>query len=268
MENDANQVESLADGYTFSETEEAAIDVETEAKEEAEPESSPEKPFAEEPEWKRNKILTKQLRDAERRLAQMEAEKSTKKAVDEKPLEMPAMPSDDLKYDNPEEYHKQFQEFQKSLVEYTTAQAERNYEARQKQRQQEQEQQKFQQRQQEIVENYVDNALQNGITEEQLQYNEKVLQAFSVSNDLAEFLYSDDNGPKIVNHLVSNPETLQKLSAMTPMQAAVFIASEVKPQALSTKPKTTSAPDPVPINDSNAPISDEWDSVGAGYSFE
>ena len=56
--------------------------------------------------------------------------------------------------------------------------------------------------------------------------------------DLARFLLADENGPLTVLYLSQNVEELQKIAVMDSMSAAVYIAKEISPKAVSLKPKT------------------------------
>ncbi len=63
---------------------------------------------------------------------------------------------------------------------------------------------------------------------------------------LARFLLEADDGPLNVLYLANadNAEDLDKISKMSEVQAAVYIATVVAPKAASLKPKSSNAPDP------------------------
>jgi len=63
---------------------------------------------------------------------------------------------------------------------------------------------------------------------------------------LARFLLESDDGPLNVLYLANadNAQELDKISKMSEVQAAVYIATVVAPKAASLKPKQSSTPDP------------------------
>lgn len=85
---------------------------------------------------------------------------------------------------------------------------------------------------------------------------------------LAEYLLSDaENGPLNIQYLSQNLEELEKVSKMSPTQAAVHIATKVTPEAQKLKPKQTQAPEPPFDPEGNKRVVDDHPAL-AGATFE
>lgn len=69
-----------------------------------------------------------------------------------------------------------------------------------------------------------------------------------LSEDLQGYIVRQEHGPLISNYLAKNIDILDKVRSMNPIDAADFIASEVRPKVSGTR-KTTSAPKPAEIVD-------------------
>jgi len=67
--------------------------------------------------------------------------------------------------------------------------------------------------------------------------------------ETAEYLLDHADGPLIVKFLAKTPLELDKVSAMTPLQAAVYISSNIAPKAKTLKPVTPKIPAPVRVID-------------------
>lgn len=226
-----------------------AIEIQPEVVEQVDTEIAPEEAPAEGEKLsgydKRISVLTARLRDKEQRLAQLEAAQETKAAMEqEKAPEVPDIPDPDLIYSDPAAYKQQLRERDIALTKaaaYEARQAiKRDAELETKTRAQEAKRTQTH----EIVSKYIDNGLKSGITEDRMLANEKVLQSVGINPELAQFLFSDENGAKLVDHLARNPEQLAEIAGLPPTIAAVRIATEIKPKALATKSHVTNAPDP------------------------
>jgi hypothetical protein len=105
-----------------------------------------------------------------------------------------------------------------------------------------------QQRQQEALykaaETYSARAVQLGMKPEELQAAGNMVARFGIDAGLGEMILHDDQGPLITKYLANNLADLEQINAMTPMQAAVYIATKVKPKAASLKPRVSNAPEP------------------------
>ncbi len=218
---------------------------------------------------KRISTLTHRNYAKDQEIAQLKAELETRKATDKQPdSPVPAYPDDDLRYDNPQEYRKQLDAYidHKAAAQYQSQQ--RAYQEAESNRKAEEQRAKLQSEQQEIVGKYIENGLASGISEEKMIANEAMLKSVNIDQGLAQELYSDPEGAKLVDFLADNPDKLAQLAGMSPYQAAVQIATEIKPQALSSKPSSTNAPDPIePTSGGAVPPADNLQWI-RGATFE
>ncbi len=201
-----------------------------------------------------------------------EAELATLKAAqvsNEKPPAIPDFPDDDLRYSDPAAFRAAITARDEAIAERAAWKArqsivsERETETRTQQATQRQSQHE------EIVTGYIEGGLKSGISEVRMQANEQVLAKHSLNPDLAEYLYSDEHGAKLVDYLARNPDQLAELSRLPPTRAAVKIEREIRAKALARKPHVTNAPDPVaPTRGGGKPLGDEWDKLAAGATFE
>lgn len=68
--------------------------------------------------------------------------------------------------------------------------------------------------------------------------------------ETAEFLLDLDKGPLVVKFLATNPEELDKVSSMTPTQAAAYIATDILPQTGKLTPSKSKTPAPTKVLES------------------
>lgn len=175
--------------------------------------------------------LAKKVAELEARVNKPESPKTD---IDE-----PQLPDDIYDEDKMREYHKSMLDYNKSL---TSAAVNQSYEQRVKA-----EQQKAQQaKQQEALGRYADNAIKDGVDLEKLRVAETTLNQAGISQELGSYIMSDQNGGKIVEYLHDNPAVMHEVLSLDPVSAGIKIATEIKAQALSTTPKVSGAPDPVP----------------------
>jgi translation elongation factor EF-Ts len=192
---------------------------------------------------------------------QQKAEIETLKAAHApKQEEIPELPGDDLRYDDQEEYKRQSQAYHAAIARKAVADAEAARELRNKEISQQEQASQQQERLNNIVQDYVEGGIKSGISEVKMQANESVLASANLNRDVTEFLYSDESGAKIVDFLAENPDKMAQLVGASPLQASIMIANEIKPQALSTKPAQTNAPDPIePTRGGGTPPIDDLD---------
>ncbi len=107
-----------------------------------------------------------------------------------------------------------------------------------------------------VLNSYRERVKEIGFTEEEQIKNENVIAAYIQDQSIAEFILSSDNGPLVVKSLAENPVELERISQMSPMQAAVYITNVVSPNASKLKPQTTKTPPPADIQ------------YGSGYKKE
>ena len=94
------------------------------------------------------------------------------------------------------------------------------------------------------VTTYTERAQKHGINAEQLQVAGQTVAQYGISDELTNFILDDEQGPQITAYLSKNPGELDELSRLTPVQAAVRIATVVKPKA-SQHSGLSGAPEPV-----------------------
>ena len=260
---DQQEVEASAESET-------AQEVEIEETEGQEVEAESEETSKPKPVEKRISTLVSKLHHKDQTEAQLRAELETLKALHKSnaaPEVVPTLPSDDLRYDDPEKY-------QKDLDTYYDYKAEQKFKSLQAQQNQTIEQAKVeeqkrvvQQRMQEIVSTYIDNGVKMGISEEKMSVNEQVLASAKLDRSLLEDIYSDEIGAKLVDLIVD--EYIDELAGLSPTKAAVYVANVIKPKALSKKSKYTSAPDPIrPTRGAGAPPSNGLSPLIKGAIFE
>ena len=101
-------------------------------------------------------------------------------------------------------------------------------------------------KQQEAVSSYVSNAQRDGVDLEVLRAAEQALNNAGIDPTLGQHIIDDPNGGKIVEYLYNNPAEMHELLSLSPMNASIKIANDIKAKALSTTPKVSNAPDPLP----------------------
>jgi hypothetical protein len=97
----------------------------------------------------------------------------------------------------------------------------------------------------ESAQTYRNRATELKVTDEQLNTAANVINDYGMSNDVAQFILDDPNGPLITTYLAKNQSILQEMAQMSPMQAAVMISQKISPKFASTKPVNSQAPAPL-----------------------
>lgn len=120
--------------------------------------------------------------------------------------------------------------------------------------------------QQEVVKNYVETAKSFNISPEQMQKDANLVAFSGITPEIADHLAIDPQGPLITNFLASNVMELETLKTMNPMQAAVHIATQIKPK-LAGAVNTTNAPPPADIVDGSGAPEKEHPAL-EGVTFE
>lgn len=87
----------------------------------------------------------------------------------------------------------------------------------------------------------------HGIKKEDLQAADNTVAMFVKDPGLASFIIAQKSAPLIVNHLAQNIAELEKISRMSPITAAAYIATDIIPAAERFKPKKSSAPEPLDL---------------------
>lgn len=100
-----------------------------------------------------------------------------------------------------------------------------------------------QQRLRDSVQTYSSTAEKLGITAQELAAAGATVAQFGIADDLAKHILADEHGPAITLFLGNNPLELDKVARMSPIQAAIYLETEVKPRA--KKPAPVIAPPPI-----------------------
>jgi hypothetical protein len=245
----AEEAERLEEGSEISteETDETPT-------EEAQPEEQQPEPQAEEsdPEWYVQAINRqhKKYRDEERRRLELEQrlqELERQQPKDDRP-EIP--PAPDPFDDN---YEQKVADRDAKIREVAA------WEARQQamQYQQQQEQMRtVQQKAQELqttLKTYTERANELGIKPEQLQVAGNTVASMGIHDDVANYILQDDKGPLITSYLARNPAEVQQMQMMSPVQAAVHLATQVKQKAESMFGKSQAPKPPESLDGGGAP---------------
>jgi len=185
-----------------------------------------------------------QYHEERRKRKRLEAELAELKAKSES-KEPPAVPEIPDTYDT--DYAQKIAERDRAVA--ARAQWERQQEAaktaeEERQRTQLEEQQKETAK---LAQEFSQRAVSMGITaEETLEQQNAIIPFISHSPELANFLLAEQDGPALVKYLSNNVVELDKISSMSPVNAAVYLRTSVSPKAAKLVKKVgTSAPDPV-----------------------
>lgn len=154
-------------------------------------------------------------------------------------------------------------EYDKKMVEREAAikkQAQVDYEKQVIEKQKKDAQDAEIKRQQEAIQASVDKmytgAKTLGFKEDEFQKADLRVSQFVRNPLLAQHLLNHEEGPSIVMYLSSSAEQLEKIAAMDPINAAVYIATEIVPKAQGLKPKPSDAPAPLDVEAGRAPKPD------------
>jgi hypothetical protein len=200
--------------------------------------------------YKKEQELNNERKERERIQKELEALKVPT-------VEAPELPSDDLRYDDPEKYKQDLAKYHQAIALKAVEDREAALASQRTQEQQRQQAEELSAKQAEIVSKYIDNGIKQGISEVKLAANEAVIAEHSLPPELAEFIYSDEHGAKIVDYLADNPDKIQELTSGHMGAAYIKLANEIKPQALSTKPTHTQAPEPFEPTKGSGPVPTE-----------
>lgn len=81
---------------------------------------------------------------------------------------------------------------------------------------------------------YAGLATKLGVSKEELSIAGGIVADGGIHEDLAGFIIGDDKGPLITKYLASNPVVFDAIRDMSPVSAAAYIASEIKPRLNSS----------------------------------
>lgn len=121
---------------------------------------------------------------------------------------------------------------------------------------QQQEQQAIQARAQQLrqtLTSYTDRAKEFGIKPDVLQVAGNTVATMGIHDDVATYILSDEKGPLITTYLARHPADLEAMQSMTPVQAAVYVATKVRQKAESAHGITKAPPPPESLEGGGAP---------------
>jgi hypothetical protein len=215
--------------------------------------------------------------NAQKRINEITAEKyALKKEIEElkKAKEQPATENRSTTVDAPQLPDDVYDEdamrkYHQDMLAYSAKQAQLAAQSTYKEQQTQAEQLAAQAKHSEVIQSYAKQGLKDGLTIDQMQINEQVLNGAGISNEIGNYLMQDSNGAKVANYLANNPDDLQKVVSMNPMQAAVFIANEVKLKALGPS-NVSNAPEPMQTQTRGlaSVTQDEFDERCSGAQFD
>ena len=111
---------------------------------------------------------------------------------------------------------------------------------------------------------YTERAVKLGVSAEDLKAAGDTVAAYGISDELAQLLLDDDQGPLITAYLAKNPAELERLRTLPPLQAAVRVATEIKSKVKPTN-GITNAPPPADTLDGGGTGPGERGPSGATY---
>lgn len=91
------------------------------------------------------------------------------------------------------------------------------------------------------------NAKDFGMTKDELDAADRTVSGFIQNQSLARFILAQKDSAGIVKYLASSPTEMEDIRQMDPMDASVYIATRIAPQAAKLKPGITQTPDPIDI---------------------
>jgi len=98
-----------------------------------------------------------------------------------------------------------------------------------------------------LVTEYNGRAVKLGLDASEVEHAGDTVVQYGISQDLAQFILGDEEGPLITKYLAANPLELDALSRMSPMQAAIRVNADIRTKAASLKPQISQAPDPTEV---------------------
>lgn len=196
---------------------------------------------------------------AERKLQQIEASQPKPEAPD-----VPPMPDPELAHDDPVKYNADIAVRDKALTERA------KFDDRQEAKRQFGERQAFEQQQKQdaatrqTFDKYLATGNSFGIDREKAMQDAATVGQSLRNADVQDFIADDPQGPLITNYLVGNSVELDLISRMSPMQAADYIATKVRPK-LSGARQSSTAPKPPGIVDGSGTPAKERGPKGAKF---
>lgn len=173
--------------------------------------------------------------DLQRQLSELQAKMPVEQAPN-----IPEMPD---QYD--EDFDTKMAQRDEALKASERFDARTDFQQQQVQFQEQQRQQVQLEEQNKLVGEYSDRAQKLGVTDTELKVAGNIVAQYGINDQVTAHILNDDNGPLITKYLSQNPQAMDIIRNSPPISAALYIESQIKPQAIKLKPQTTNAPEPV-----------------------
>jgi len=115
-----------------------------------------------------------------------------------------------------------------------------------------------------IVQDYSSRAAKQNISKQELEVAGQTVMAYGIGDELTGFILNDEHGPLITKYLAQNPEEIESMRGMGTMNAAIHIANNVKPKAVSNL--TNNVPSPADTLGGGGAPKRERGPTGATYT--
>lgn len=212
-----------------------------------------------------NSVIFRQKEEERKRQAaekELEQYRQQMQRLREKEQEIPPAPDPFA-----DDYSQQLAQREEMIRKQAIAQAERDWENKQRQRQAEDDMRRRQAEINENVDRMRKTALKYGISDAEFDEADQRVSMFVKDPALANFLISHEKAPLIVKHLSNSIAELEKISSMDPVTAAGYIASTIVPQAEKLRPQLSNAPKPLDVPDGKG-APQKIDKYLEGFTFE
>lgn len=202
-------------------------------------------------------------RKREKLQEELEALKAQVKAKSSKEEDIEIPPLPDYYDDN---YEQKIKERDDIIQKLADRKAEKNWRKKQQEEKYAEQLEILRKKTAEKIQAMQDKAKKYGINEDELRDADVKVGNFIKNPDLARFIIGQSESPLIMKYLSSDYTELEKLSQMDPLDASVYIATEITSKALKLRPGVTKTPDPVDIPKGKSKI--EKDPFLKGAVFE
>jgi hypothetical protein len=105
-----------------------------------------------------------------------------------------------------------------------------------------------------------------GVKSDELKEAGAAVAAYGIHDDLAGFILSDDAGPLITVYLAKHPEAVEEMRGMNTAQAAVYIATKLKPRAVGARRMSKTPAPPASLGTRGGGSRSERGPKGATYA--
>jgi len=174
--------------------------------------------------------------ELQKRIAEFETQSQVKPVTK---LVAPSLPDDMYDRDEMKQYHDDMVKFNQESAQEAASSHYDNSQAKQRDNDSKVAQKK-------VIGTYVENAMRDGVDIDKLKVSGDALIQAGVSPALESFILNDVNGARITEYLADNPAEMHEILRMDPVSAGIRIANEIKPKILSSTPKVSNAPQPIP----------------------